>query len=68
MAFAERLEAMGRKKHDLEIAIDKMEKQPQPDEIALKRLKREKLALKDQIFALMDAHAESNDMLIQAAE
>ncbi len=67
MAFAERLDSLGRKKHDLEIMICNMEKQAQPDEVALKRLKREKLALKDQIFALMDEHS-SEMAMAQAAE
>ena len=67
MAFAERLDSLGRKKHDLEIIITDMEKQAQPDEVALKRLKREKLALKDQISAIMDEHSSPGE-LAQAAE
>ncbi len=67
MAFAERLESLGRKKHDLEMIISNMEKQPQPDELALKRLKREKLALKDQIFFLMDEQA-AHEPVAQSAE
>ncbi len=68
MAFAERLESMGRKKHDLELAIHELEKQPQPDELAIRRMKREKLALKDQIAALLDEHAHVEEAALQAAE
>ncbi len=67
MAFAERLESLDRKKHDLEQALHELEKQPQPDEIAITRLKREKLALKDEVTALLGEQQAAGGAL-QAAE
>ena len=68
MAFAERLESMGRKKHELETAIHELEKQPQPDELAIRRLKTQKLALKDQMTALLEEQAATEEAALQAAE
>lgn len=44
-----RLAAMGNRHKALEDRIATVERRPQPDPIALKRLKREKLRLKDEM-------------------
>jgi hypothetical protein len=64
MAFAERLESLNRQHRALEHEIRDLETRPSADEAALKRLKVEKLALKDMIESLTREHED----LLEAAE
>ena len=64
MAFAERLESLNRQHRNLEQEIHDLEAHPSSDEAAIKRLKVEKLALKDMIERLtLDSEA-----MVEAAE
>lgn len=49
-----RLDALRREHRDLDEAIQSMESEVRPDQLALRRLKKQKLALKDQIVKLED--------------
>lgn len=49
-----RLEVLRREHRDLDEAIDALQHAPAPDALTLKRLKKKKLALKDQIAAIED--------------
>jgi len=49
-----RLEVLRREHRDLDEAIDALQQAPAPDPLTLKRLKKKKLALKDQIAAIED--------------
>jgi len=48
-------DALESKHTQLETALRKEQKRPQPDDITIQQLKREKLALKDQISELADS-------------
>ena len=52
MVNAARLEALQRKHQELEQAIGRLERQPQHDDTGIKKLKIEKLVLKDRIAEL----------------
>lgn len=47
--FGSRLVTIGQRHRELESRIDQVEKDPQPDELVLRRLKREKLRLDDEM-------------------
>jgi hypothetical protein len=64
MAFAERLESLNRQHRNLELEIHDLETHPSSDEAAIKRLKIEKLALKDMIERL----THENEEMAEAAE
>ena len=49
-----RLEVLRREHRDLDEAIDALQQAPALDPLTLKRLKKKKLALKDQIAAIED--------------
>jgi hypothetical protein len=49
-----RLDAMRREHRDLDEAIRAMESVVRPDQLTLRRLKKQKLALKDQIVKVED--------------
>ena len=49
-----RLDVMRREHRELDLAIGDMESAVQPDPLTLRRLKKQKLALKDQIVRLED--------------
>ncbi len=49
-----KLEVLRREHRDLDEAIDALQAAPAPDALTLKRLKKKKLALKDQIAAIED--------------
>ncbi len=49
-----RLEVLRREHRDLDEAIRALEAQVRPDQLMLRRLKKQKLALKDQITRLED--------------
>lgn len=51
----DQLDALESKHTQLETALRKEQKRPQPDDITIQQLKREKLALKDQISELADS-------------
>lgn len=49
-----RLEVVRREHRDLDTAINALEATARPDQLMLRRLKKQKLALKDQIVKLED--------------
>ncbi len=49
-----RLEVMRREHRDLDAAIEALGEQVRPDQLMLRRLKKQKLALKDQIARVED--------------
>ena len=49
-----RLDVMRREHRELDLAIGDMESAVRPDPLTLRRLKKQKLALKDQIVRLED--------------
>lgn len=49
-----RLEVMKREHRDLDEAIHALEQTGRPDQLTLRRLKKQKLALKDQIVRIED--------------
>jgi hypothetical protein len=49
-----RLDALRREHRDLDEAIRALEAEVRPDQIALRRMKKQKLALKDQIVKVED--------------
>ena len=49
-----RLEVLRREHRDLDTAIEALESTARPDQLMLRRLKKQKLALKDQIVKLED--------------
>lgn len=49
-----KLEVLRQEHRDLDAAIIALEDQPRPDQLTLRRLKKQKLALKDRISALED--------------
>ncbi len=53
-AVAASLAALRREHADLEASIAALENQPVPDQLLIVRLKRKKLALRDQIVVLED--------------
>lgn len=50
-----KLEVLRREHRDLDDAIAALETRPRPDQLTLRRLKKQKLALKDRIAALEDS-------------
>ncbi|MGG7565243.1 YdcH family protein [Rhodovulum sp. DZ06] len=53
-ALAVKLERLTAEHRDLDIAIEAMARDPMADQLALRRLKKRKLALKDEIARLED--------------
>jgi hypothetical protein len=56
--FAERIESLRHKHAELEKVIHTVENRPLPDETELHNLKRQKLALKDEIERLSHTHGD----------
>ena len=56
MAVAEHVEALRAKHTLLKQAIDEENSRPHPDDLRISELKREKLAIKDEIVALETEH------------
>lgn len=52
MSLEERIEALKSKHDNLEQTIQKEENRPQPDDVELHALKKQKLRIKDEIAAL----------------
>jgi uncharacterized protein len=55
MQFPERVESLREKHQRLDLAVQAENKRASPDERALKRLKREKLLIKEEIDRLVHA-------------
>ena len=56
MSVAEHVDALRVKHTSLKQAIEEENGRPHPDELRLGQLKREKLKIKDKIFALESVH------------
>ncbi len=56
MSVAEHVEALRAKHTSLKQAIEEEIGRPHPDDLRLSELKREKLKIKDEIFALESMH------------
>jgi hypothetical protein len=52
MSLHERIEALRSKHHDLELAIEEEGTRPHPDDLEISRLKKQKLAIKDELASL----------------
>ncbi len=52
MNLADRIETLKEKHHNLESALDNQEHRPHPDDLEIAILKKQKLALKDEIAQL----------------
>ena len=49
-----KLEVLKREHRDLDTAIEALQERPMPDQLTLRRLKKQKLALKDEIARIED--------------
>ncbi|HWE44759.1 MAG TPA: DUF465 domain-containing protein [Caulobacteraceae bacterium] len=49
-----RVSALRQEHHDMDVSIRALELMPRPDQLMIARLKRRKLALRDEITALAD--------------
>jgi len=52
MSLADRIDSLKEKHHSLESAIEKQHHRPHPDDLQIAALKKQKLALKDEITHL----------------
>ncbi len=52
MSLDEKIEALKLKHHELEAALDEEKNRPQPDEIEISIIKKQKLRIKDQLASL----------------
>jgi hypothetical protein len=57
MSYDERINALKAKHRALEAAIDEESARPHPDDVEIHRLKKQKLAVKDEIVSLGAAQA-----------
>ena len=56
MSLQDRIESLKSKHHALEVAIEEENARPHPDDLEIAKLKKQKLAIKDEIAALSRQH------------
>ena len=52
MSLDDKIEALKMKHHELEDALEKQTSRPQPDEVEISIIKKQKLRIKDQLASL----------------